>query len=407
MQDGCSEEMRPSADKWRIKVINIDIIPSKSYAHRALICAALSKTPTEVICPLDSEDIRATRACVGALAAGEIVMDCGESGSTLRFMLPVLGALGRKGTFVTKGRLGKRPMGPLADQLTAHGCAVGRNDQERLTVDGRLTGGIFHLPGNVSSQFITGLLLALPNLAEDSRIVIDGHLESAAYVDITLDVLKDFGIRIGVEENAFFIEGGQKFRGPAEYTVEGDWSAAANWLVAGAIGSEPVRVRGLNTDSRQGDMRIVEVLGSLGCEIGVSGEDVTSYPSELSGTEIDVSGIPDLTPAIALAAAMAHGQTRIINAGRLRLKESDRLTAISETLNSLGARVIEEPEGLIIEGSGGVQLDGGTADSFGDHRIVMMAAVASLVSRNKVEINGREAVNKSYPGFFKELEKWR
>ncbi|TDP58418.1 3-phosphoshikimate 1-carboxyvinyltransferase [Aminicella lysinilytica] len=388
-------------------MINIDIIPSKSYAHRALICAALSETPTEVVCPLASEDIRATRECVRAMKSGETVMDCGESGSTLRFMLPVIGALGCKGTFVTKGRLAERPMGPLIDQLASHGCAVGKDDLGRLTIEGQLTGGIFHLPGNVSSQFITGLLLALPNLAEDSRVVIEGHLESAAYVDITLDVLKSFGIRIAADENTFLVKGGQKFRGPIIYTVEGDWSAAANWLVAGAIGSEPVRVRGLNIDSRQGDMRIVEVLGSLGCEIGATDSAVTAYPSELSGTEIDVSGIPDLTPAIALAASMAEGQTHIINAGRLRLKESDRLTAISDTLNSLGARVIEEPEGLIIKGSDGVQVDGGTVDSFGDHRIVMMVAVASLVSRNKVEINGREAVNKSYPGFFKELEKWR
>ena len=399
--------MRATADKWRIKVINIDIIPSKSYAHRALICAALADKKTRVVCELTSDDITATRSCISAMTEGTETMECGESGSTLRFMLPVLAAQGKKGRFITKGRLAERPIEALRRELIAHGCRVSPEGESPVTVEGQLTSGKFALPGNISSQFVTGLLLALPLLAGDSTVVIDGELESSAYVDITLDVLKKFGIDIEYDGCEFFVKGGQKFCGPLEYFVEGDWSAAAYWLVLGAIGREAVSVGGLNMDSKQGDRGIVEVLRAFGAEIEIKDSRIIAYPSSLKGTVVDVSGIPDLTPAIALAASVAEGRTEIINADRLRLKESDRLTAISNTLNSLGGQITELRGGLIIDGNGGARLKGGSVNSYGDHRIVMMAAAASVVSEKTVEIEGREAVNKSYPGFFTELLKWR
>jgi len=388
-------------------LIDIEIIPSKSYAHRAVISAALSDRPCKVICDLASDDIEATRACTAAMKDGAEVMECGESGSTLRFMLPVLGALGQKGSFRTKGRLGQRPLSPLYEELSAHGCRLSPKGETPVTIDGQLTPGDFTIPGNVSSQFITGLLLALPILDGDSRITIEGPLESSAYVDITMDVVKQFGIRVQHDRNAYLIPGNQKYRGPREYQVEGDWSAAAFWLAAGAIGREPVRINGLNMESCQGDRQIVDIMKKFGADIRVEDGSLTACPSRLTGTVVDVSGVPDLTPAIALAASVADGRTDITGAGRLRLKESDRLVSISETLRRLGANVIELSEGLVIKGSGGKPLSGGIVDSFGDHRIVMMAAAAALASEGKVEINGKGAVSKSYPGFFDEMAKWR
>jgi 3-phosphoshikimate 1-carboxyvinyltransferase len=388
-------------------LIEIDIIPSKSYAHRALICAALSARPCRVICNLASDDIEATRACVAAMNAGSEIMECGESGSTLRFMLPVLAGRGQKGSFRTKGRLGQRPLSPLYEELSAHGCRLSPRGETPITIEGQLIPGDFTIPGNVSSQFITGLLLALPMLDGDSRIMVEGRLESSAYVDMTLEVMKQFGIRIDCRDNVFSVPGSQKYQGPAEYTVEGDWSAAAFWLAAGAIGRVPVRINGLNLASIQGDRGIVDIMKNFGADIRIEEGGMTAYPSKLNGTDVDVSGVPDLTPAIALAAAVAGGRTCITGAGRLRIKESDRLVSISSDLNRLGADVTELEEGLVIEGTGGKPLKGGSADSFGDHRIAMMAAVAALASKGKVAITGKDAVNKSYPGFFEEMAKWR
>ena len=358
--------------------IIIDIIPSKSFAHRAYLCSALSDHPSQVICRFTSEDIEATRECVRALREGESVMECGESGSTLRFLLPVMGALGRRGVFMTKGRLADRPLSPL-------------------------------IPGNVSSQFISGLLTALPLLKGNSTVVIEGPLESSAYVDITTEVLMKFGIgwvkKITGDGCCYEIPGGQMYQGPRQYVVEGDWSNAAFWLCAGVIGKEPVTVRGLRKDSLQGDRRIVDILRDFGAELRWDGSEITAFPSRLTGTEVDVSGVPDLAPVIALAASVASGRTDINNAGRLRLKESDRLTSVAESMNALGARVREKKDKLVIRGSGGASLIGGYVKSWGDHRIVMMEAMASLVCEHKVIIRGKEAVSKSWPGFFQELER--
>ena len=410
-------------------MISIDIIPSKSYAHRALICAGLEQIQQgsprcRVVCDLPSKDIEATRRCVEALIAGDPVMACGESGSTLRFLLPVLGALGKEGIFQTEGRLGERPLSPLKEELEAHGCKVGTGST--VTISGQLTPGTFTIPGNISSQFITGLLLALPLLDGDSRIQVTGTLESAAYVDITREVLAQFGIPVTHKASdtgcgmVFEVSGRQAFRGPETLVPEGDWSAAAFWIAAGILGKEPVEIRGLNLASRQGDREIVSIARQFGAQIQTRRTDVCGSgnstgcpeneesliitPSETKGITVDVSGIPDLAPVIALIGARSSGTTRITGAARLRIKESDRLSAIAAVLTGLGVSVLEEEAGLVIEGTCGKPFAGGELDGWNDHRIVMMEAIASIVSCEPVTICGKEAVSKSWPGFFRVLE---
>ncbi len=397
----------------------IRIIPSKSDAHRALICAALSDTPCRVEIGEGSKDILATRACLSAMGGvardqdnpgrrdRTCLLPCGESGSTLRFLLPVAGALDLDALFAAEGRLGQRPLSPLREELEAHGCMVSPQGQVPVTISGQLRGGSFQLPGNVSSQYVSGLLFALPLLAEDSQIRVTAPVASAGYLDLTLAVIRRFGIEIGLTEDeagrTYRIPGGQTYHGPADYQVEGDWSNAAFFLAAGVLGREPVRVRGLRNDSVQGDRKIGDLLRAFGARVDTEEDGLTAWPGagRLRGITVDADGIPDMVPALALVASQAEGETRIENAGRLRLKESDRLTSVASVLNGLGARVEELQDGLIIHGSG--LLEGGTADGANDHRIVMMAAVASLASRSPVIIHGSQAVQKSYPAFFRRL----
>ncbi len=389
--------------------VSVEMMPSKSYAHRALICAGLARNRCKVICDTEAEDVQATRRCVEAMEERKERMECGESGSTLRFMLPVMGALGRKTDFVTKGRLAKRPMKPLLVQMTNHGCTIDQEKAGHFLLKGKMHGGQFVLPGNVSSQFVSGLLMALPILSEDSSIDILGELESGPYVDMTLDVMADFGIRWIRKESSqgmrYVVPGKQRYVAPKEYRVEGDWSNAAFWLCMGAIGEEPVSVLGLDPDSLQGDRRILDILESFGAEILKEKNKISVLPSELVATEVDVSDITDLAPAVALLASVASGTTRITGAKRLRMKESDRLRSTVEVLRDLGAKARENKESMSIRGSGGRKLKGGITDSHGDHRIAMMAASASVVTRKKVEIKGKNAVNKSYPEFFREMER--
>ncbi|MBR2547756.1 MAG: 3-phosphoshikimate 1-carboxyvinyltransferase [Eubacterium sp.] len=389
----------------------IRIIPSKSYAHRAYICDFLAGGNGEgVACDLDSEDIMATRSCLSGLGCTSAVIDARESGSTLRFILPLSGVLGKSVSIRTRGRLSDRPMGPFEEELVSHGMKIEHLSDGIIKTSGKLMPGEYRLPGSISSQFITGLLLSLPYLDGDSRILLTSELQSSAYVDITIDVLKEYWIRIenssGDGHGGFLIRGRQKYHRDKHYTVEGDWSQAAFWLTAGAIGEIPVRVTGLNLDSVQGDRKIIDVLRTFGAEIKECREDdgtsVTAYPSDLTGAVVDVSGIPDLAPAIACAGAASSGETKLINAGRLRLKESDRIKSITACLNDVGVKALEREDEIIIEGGGSPQ--GGAAETSGDHRIVMMAAVLSLITSDKVKIEGSGAVSKSYPTFFKELE---
>ena len=360
--------------------------PSKSQAHRLLICAALAGEGSVIHNLADSQDIRATRRCLAELTTDRRTLpelDCGESGSTLRFLIPLALALRGGGVFTGHGRLMERPQKPYFDLFDEKGIQYEQKDGV-LTVEGRLTPGEYRLPGNVSSQFFTGLLLALPLLDGPSVIIPTTPLESEGYIGMTLDAMHEFGVDIASTRSLpphYLISGGQKYRG-AEVTVEGDWSQAAFWYAANCLGCT-VDVRGVSQYSTQGD-RVIE---SCCLELSQPGD-----------TEIDMSGCPDLAPPVAAAAAVRQGTTRLVNAGRLRIKESDRLAAITAALNALGARVTEHPDSLTIYGRD--RLAGGTVDCCNDHRIAMMAAIAATRCREPVTLLGAECVAKSYPDFW-------
>lgn len=380
----------------------INIIPSKSDAHRALICAALSKKMCQVICPAESKDIAATRKCLEAVKAGREEMYCGESGSTLRFLLPVMGALGHKASFYAEGRLPERPLSPLYEELARHGCKMSPQGTVPFTIEGQLTGGTYRIPGDVSSQYISGLLFALPMLAEDSQIIVEGTLQSKPYVDMTIKVLRDFGIEVRENPEGYQIPGKQSYQGPETYQVEGDWSNGCFWLAAGALLADGICVSGLDANSLQGDKKILEILEQFGATVERGEEGIAVRRGDLSGICVDAGQIPDMVPALAVVAAAAEGTTEIQNAGRLRIKESDRLHTVTRVLSNLGADIEELPTGLVIRGTG--TLAGGRADSYNDHRIAMMAAIASILCREKVFLQGAGAVNKSYPGFWDDLK---
>lgn len=380
----------------------IDIIPSKSDAHRALICSALSENPCRVVCSAGSEDIEATENCLAALKEGREEMRCRESGSTLRFLLPVMGALGHKAAFYPEGRLPDRPLSPLYEQLEAHGCRLSPKGSIPFVIEGQLKAGDYWLPGNVSSQYISGFLFALPLLQGDSRICIEGELESRGYVNMTRKVLTDFGIVTEETDFGYTIPGGQKYCGPEVYRVEGDWSNACFWLASGAFLEDGICVRGLSADSLQGDREIVSLLSRFGAKVKAEENQVTVQKGRLRGIEIDARQIPDMVPILSVVACGAEGKTVIRGAQRLRMKESDRLETICQVLRGLGAGIEEISDGLVIEGGG--FLNGGKAFSYRDHRIAMMAAVASLICREKVILEGGEAVKKSYPDFFDVME---
>ena len=312
-------------------------------------------------------------------------LDCGESGSTLRFLLPVCAAkphdLEAPIVLTGSGRLPSRPNGPLLEALRSHGAQI-HGDFLPLTVDGGLFAGDYELLGNVSSQYFSGLLFALPLLEGDSTLRYTSPLESRPYVDLTLSVLRQFGICIDEMENGWRVPGGQRYASPGTAEAEGDWSAAAFWLGANMLGNA-VTVEGLNDHSCQGDQAIETLLSRV-------------------GGEINVTDTPDLMPILSAVAAAIPGKvTRITGAARLRLKESDRLAAMAKTIQALGGQAEELPDGLIIHGT---KLKGGTVDGMNDHRVVMSAAIAATACQEPVTILGAEAVNKSYPDFWNDFE---
>jgi len=399
----------------------VNAIPSKSQAHRALICASLADKPTRVECNGESDDILATAACLSALGAGIeresgayvvrplkregdggiATLPCGESGSTFRFMLPIVGALRRKVCFTPKGRLPERPLSPLYEELVSHGAELSPQGSVPFNAGGRLKPGSYSLDAGVSSQFISGLLFALPLLDGDSKLTLTGTAESFPYIELTMAMLEEFGVKAEFDGGAFYIPGGQTYRSSGVVRVEGDWSNAAFWLGAGAIGSGSVTCAALNLQSRQGDRAILELLANFGAQVKPDGSAVTVSKGKLRGIEIDAKDIPDLVPILSVIAAAAEGTTVIRNAGRLRAKESDRLASVSALLRALGAKADETEDGLVIHGS--AAFFGGEVLSYGDHRIVMSAAIAATVCAEPVIIHGAEAVNKSYPGFFDDL----
>ena len=400
----------------------VTAIPSKSHLHRLFIYAALADKKTLLCCEhTQAEDIQATVACLSAIGAeiqpveegylvrplnrrrlpAGAVLPCGESGSTLRFMLPLVCALGISGTFTMSGRLPERPLAPLDEELSRHGIRLWRPDSGTLCCEGKLAAGNYTLPGNVSSQFISALLLALPLLEGDSSLKVEGPLESADYITMTLHAGEAFGFRPSSINNSYNIRGGAEFFSPEKTSVEGDWSNAAFWLCAGAMPGGDMEIAGLDRQSVQGDRGICNILEKMGANLGWAGNALRVFEGERRAVEIYAAAIPDIVPPLCAVAALGSGQTIIKNAGRLRLKESDRLHAIAQTLNAMGAEAAEEPDGLRIQGT--ESLSGGTVDAWGDHRIAMMAAVASLGCSGPLTITGAGAVRKSYPAFWEKF----
>ena len=393
----------------------LDAISSKSFAHRLLICAALADMPTLIGLNGLSDDINATVRCLNAMGcrieseAGalrveppgksrplSVVLDCGESGSTARFLLPLAAHLFDSFTLTGSGRLPGRPFAPLCRALAGAGCSFDGVTLP-LTGAGKIRASDFSIEGDISSQFISGLLFALPLLDGDSSVALTTPLQSAAYVDMTIEVLAMFGIEIGKHEWGFSVKGNQRYISPGKAKTEGDWSNAAFFLCMGALGGE-VSMRGLSLQSAQGDREVMDILRRFGANVNTDNDGCTVTAGALRAIRIDASQIPDLVPVLAAVASVADGETIIYNAQRLRIKESDRIKSTFDLLSGLGADVRITEDSLAICGK--EKLAGGTVDGSGDHRIVMAAATAACACVNPVVIRGCEAVNKSYPSFF-------
>ena len=389
--------------------------PSKSQAHRLLIAAALADGESVITNVALSQDIEATLRCLEELGAAFTVegstvtvrgmganvmspmrrmayphLGCGESGSTLRFLIPIALAVRGGGIFTGHGRLMERPLKPYFDLFDEKGISYELKDNV-LTVAGTLTPGVYRLPGDVSSQFFSGLLFALPLLGGPSTIIPTTFLESEGYIQMTLQAMEQFGVQfpMALSLPPQYHPGGNQTYAAANVTVEADWSQAAFWYAANFLGSS-LEITGLNEYTAQGDSVVTHYVPRL------------SQPGE---QEIDMSGYPDLAPPLSAMAVLRPGQiTRLINAERLRLKESDRLSSVAQVLAALGADVTEGPNSLTIRGrdnlAGGV-----TVDSHNDHRVVMMAAAAATRCINPVTINGADCVAKSYPDFWEEYER--
>ena len=370
-------------------------IPSKSQAHRLLILAALADSPTELHCAETNRDIEATADCLNALGADirrtdtgyvvhpvralpkKAVLNCCESGSTLRFLLPVAGALGVDATFLLEGRLPQRPLSPMWEEMERMGCTLSRPTPNTIHCTGKLHHGHYTIDGGVSSQYITGFLLALSLLDSPSTLEITGKLESAPYVDLTKDALRRFGAD---PEHP----GLCKLHSPGTLTVEADWSNAAFFLAANTLGSS-LDIQGLNPNSAQGDRAAAWLLPEL----------------TRKALTIDASDIPDLVPILSVTAACFHGAV-FTNIRRLRLKESDRVSSVIAMLEALGGHAEADDNTLHIFGNG---LVGGTVDSVNDHRIAMAAAIAAIRCTEPVTILGAQCVQKSYPKFFDEYRR--
>ncbi|MBE6959666.1 MAG: 3-phosphoshikimate 1-carboxyvinyltransferase [Ruminococcaceae bacterium] len=375
----------------------VQIIPSKSQAHRLLICAAFADRETVLVCPETNNDIAATAGCLQALGARitrtdegyhvvpiaeapkTAVLKCGESGSTLRFLLPVAGALGVDTVFEMEGRLPQRPLSPLWEEMERMGCKLAWLDANRLRCSGKLSAGEYRIDGGVSSQFVTGLLFAATLMDGESWVTILGQLESCGYVDMTLQTMKRFGVKF----DGFSVSGKQKYRSPGRIDVEGDWSNAAFWLTAQALGN-PVSVLGLDEKSAQGDRAVVPLLKKL----------------SKAHQEICAEDIPDLVPVLAVAACALNGAT-FTGIHRLRLKESDRVASTIAMIQQLGGHAETTNHALTVYPG---TFRGGTVDTCNDHRIAMAAAIAATVCTEAVTVLGAECVTKSYPGFWEEYK---
>lgn len=401
----------------------VNIPASKSLAHRAIICASLSNGKSVIKNMSFSDDINATIEAMKNLGAEieigkdyiiikgitkidknkKIIIDCNESGSTLRFLIPIALSLGIDVRFIGKGKLAERPIDIYYDIMKKNNINYVRSDTKLLDLsfNGKLKGGIFNIRGDISSQFITGLLLSLPLMKEDSVINITTSVESKEYIDLTLDIVEKFGIKIINDDyKKFIIKGNQKYKS-YDYVVEGDYSQAAFFLVANAIGNEIV-IDNLNENSNQGDKYIIKILKDIGVKCIFENSKLYCERGELNGIIIDGKNCPDIIPIVSLMASIAKGTTIINNIGRLRIKECDRLNAIRVELNKLGANIEEFEDKLIIHGV--KELRGNvTVSSHNDHRIAMMLSIASTIIKEDIVLEGYKSVSKSYPNFYKDF----
>lgn len=375
----------------------VHAIPSKSQAHRLLICAAFADGPTSLFCPETNRDIEATAGCLRALGAGvrrtetgydvspvcshpkEAALNCRDSGSTLRFMLPVAGALGVDATFQLEGRLPQRPLSPLWEEMERMGCRLSRPTDNTIHCQGQLKPGEYTIDGGVSSQFITGLLLAAALIPGESRIRLTGKVESRPYITMTQRAMALFGR----DTRDFRVLGGTPFHSPGILTVEGDWSNAAFFMAAKALGNAVV-TKNLSPDSPQGDRAVSTLLPALEHSVTISAAD-----------------IPDLVPILAVVAACRQGAV-FTDIRRLRLKESDRVAAVIAMIEGLGGKAEASENTLTVYGTG---LVGGSVDSVNDHRIAMSAAIAATVCTETVTIFGAQCIQKSYPHFLEEYRR--
>ncbi len=394
----------------------VRIPPSKSAAHRALICAALAEGESRVEPYCTSKDIKATVACLRALGMKITedeggytlgrgatlkggVLDFNESGSTARFLLPIAAALGADSTATGQGRLPQRPMEVLTTLLRQHGVEVS-SDSLPLTLSGKMRAGEFALPGNISSQYISGLMLAAPLMDGDVTIKPTTALESVGYIDMTIEAMKNRGVFVAETEEGWKISANQGYRSGTTY-IEGDWSQAAFFMSAAAIGGD-IKISGLDFASLQGDMAALDVFAAFGADITIENDILHVKKGTLRGIEVNAADIPDMVPAIAATAAFATGKTVIHSAQRLRIKESDRIKTTLAALSAMGVKTEEKEDGMVIYGG---HPKGGIIDGANDHRIVMAFSVAAAYASGESRIIGAEAINKSYPEFYKDFER--
>ena len=394
----------------------LQVVSSKSLSHRYIIAAGLAKGTSVIKNVLDSDDLTATKNALSALGVtfdqNKVIgnelklnhheIDCNESGSTLRFMIPIAMLLREEVRFLGQGRLPLRPLDVYFDifkQKHLYYKLDSETSNLPLTVKGPIKPGFYQMRGDVSSQFLTGMLFTLPLLKKDSVIEMTTPIESKGYIDLTLDVLKMFGIHILSVDQYFYIKGGQSYI-PREVTVEGDFSQAAFWMVAGLIGDEMI-LKSLNPISKQGDSKIIDIIKDMHGEIEYIDKEriYRIEPSTTYGVTIDLSQIPDLGPILMVLAGLSEGDTKFVGCNRLRMKESDRLDAMYQVLTRLGVHMEINGDEAIIHGQksfkGNVELD-----SFGDHRIAMAIAIATIRADGPITINHAEVVSKSYPNFF-------
>lgn len=375
----------------------INIPPSKSVAHRAILCSFLAGGG-KVSPIINSNDMKAMEQVIGAIQNEDKILDCIESGNTSKFIIPVAAALGREVTIIGSGRLPERPIEEYLKILPKHGVRCTSEGGLPLSIEGKLTSGKYEVAGNISSQYISGLLLALPILEGDSEIILTTELQSKPYVDMTIKVMSDFGVNIIETQKGYFIKGNQTYQ-KRDYVIESDWSQAAFFLAAGAINGDIV-LKGLDTYSTQGDKEIVNILKRFGANIEIIEDRIQVKKSELNGININVSDIPDTVPALAVTAAFANGTTTITGAERLRYKESDRIKSVVSNLKKFGVDVIERQDGMIIKG--GKKIQSANLEGYNDHRILMAFSVMASCAEGETTITDAQSIKKTYPNFFED-----